>query len=204
MSSLATGQRNTNAFCQFLQLCPNLEALQLHWYGTYRPWDLTQALVEEKRFFDRVADFCRFPSLERLTLKGIYTSEAALISFLRQTRLRSLDMEEIHLYLTDHDTTDTFRPVFDYLVGHSERLEHVHFDNLFEADRLIFFNNAPGHPHFPHSAGPNGPNVITRTGADARKPIEYHLRIGWGGLPGSPYVHEQRMKRQLEYGPSRY
>jgi hypothetical protein len=64
MRSFTTGERHTKAICRFLELCPELEYLQLHWYNLRRA-NLTDALSEEQRFFDRIAESCRFPSLKR-------------------------------------------------------------------------------------------------------------------------------------------
>ncbi|KAF8852666.1 hypothetical protein BDZ45DRAFT_807246 [Acephala macrosclerotiorum] len=185
MQSLAFGQTNTRAVCQFLGLRPTLQDLQLHWYGTYSAYpdeELTDAL-SEKSFFDRIAQSCRFPSLDRHTLKGIYTSEAAFLAFLHQVQqLRHLDMDEIHL-----DSRGKFRPIYGYLTQNMPQLEYVHLDNLYE-EKLIHFN-APGKPHFPHPGRrSDGPNTITRTGADARKPIEY--QFSHGVALGSPQANE--------------
>lgn len=194
--SLAFGQKHVSSISRFLQLCPNLKALQLHWYWTLAPVYLSRAMTEETYFFDHIAESCQFPSLERLTLRGIYTSEAALVSFLRQVKLRSIDIEYIHIKLQGR-----FRPVFDCLVEHSEHLEHIHFGNLFEADRPIFFNDTPEFPLFPHSSEGNSPKAIIRTGVYARRPIEYHLRPR-NPLPFScPMKEEQRKYLSLEYGP---
>ncbi|KFZ23875.1 hypothetical protein V502_01636 [Pseudogymnoascus sp. VKM F-4520 (FW-2644)] len=190
MRALATGERHTNALCKFLQYCPVLEDLQLHWYNL-RVSNLTDALTEEQRFFDRVAQSCQFPFLKRFTLKGIRTSDAALLSFLRQVQLNSIEMEEIHLH------TGKFHPVFDYLVKHMEKLEYVHLDNLWE-NQLIYFD-APGEPHFDISGPPMGPNVLTRSGADARMPIKYQHSSGYPS--GTMEATNWRRKRQRQYGP---
>ncbi|KAF8852746.1 hypothetical protein BDZ45DRAFT_729992 [Acephala macrosclerotiorum] len=173
MQSPAFGRANAEAICQFLQLCPRLTDLQLHWYRTYHRQGKTwsAALSDEMHFFDRITESCRFPCLERLTLKGIYTNGTALASFLRQVQISSLDMQEIHL-----GSSGAFRPVFDYLSDHMQQLEYLHLDELWES-KLINFD-APGKPHFPSiGRGPHGPHAITRTGEDARKVIGY--RRGW-------------------------
>ncbi|CZR69080.1 uncharacterized protein PAC_18981 [Phialocephala subalpina] len=198
--SLAFGQANTSAICRFLELCPALRDLQLHWYNTYGSHSedaLTDPLKEEKSFFDRIARSGRFPSLHRCTLKGIYTSEAALLSFSRQVQhLHHLDMDEIHL-----GTSGMFRPFFEYLAQDMPELEYLHLDNLWE-ERLIYFD-APGKSHFPHSGRrSNGPNTITRTGADARKPIRY--QFSHGVALGSPQASNWARKLRRQYGPSKY
>lgn len=190
MQALTTGERNTRAICKFLQHCPVLEDLQLHWYSL-RTINLTNAISEEELFFDRVAQSCRFPFLKRCTLKGIRTSAATLLSFLRQMQLNSIEMEEIYL------KSGEFRLVFDYLVKHMEQLEHVHLNDLWES-KLIYFD-APGEPHFPGSEPPIGPNTLTRTGADARMPIKYQQSRG--SASGSIEVSHWRQKRRIQYGP---
>lgn len=187
MQALATGERHTKAICQLLQLCPVLEDLQLHWYSL---WDSnhTAAVAEEVNFLNRVAQSCRFPSLKRWSLKGVSTSESTLLTFLRQTQLDRVEMEEIHLQ------SGKFRPVFDYLVEHMQ-LQHVHLDNLWEED-LIYFE-APGEPDFPGSE-PSGPNAITRTGADARKHIKGQF-IGGYPLDSAPFSN-WCARREKRYG----
>ncbi|CZR64768.1 uncharacterized protein PAC_14667 [Phialocephala subalpina] len=194
MESTAFGTENVAAICRFLQLCPHLEDLKLHFYGTYSiscAGGLTHALRAELLFFNQVSESCQFPCLGRLSLNGIYTSEAALLSFLRQAQLRSLDMNEIHLQ-------GTYRPIFDHLVEHMNQLEYVHLNDLFEANLINF--NAPGKPHFPTlGRRGNGPNEITRIGTDARKPIDYQLK---SGRPlGSPLIHNWIERRVSKYGP---
>ncbi|KFX98829.1 hypothetical protein V490_02088 [Pseudogymnoascus sp. VKM F-3557] len=190
MQALTTGERNTRAICKFLQLCPDLEDLQLHWYRL-RTTNLTNAISEENLFFDRVAESCRFPFLKRCILKGIRTSAATLLSFLRQMQLNSIEMEEIHLQPGE------FRLVFDFLAKHMDQLEHVHLNDLWER-RLIYFD-APGEPHFPGSRPPIGPNTLTRTGADARMPIKYQLSRGFA--LDSLKCSQWGKKKQIQYGP---
>jgi hypothetical protein len=192
MRFFATGERNTNAIGQILGLCPQLEDLQLHWYNL-RVANLTDTLLEEQRFFDRIAESCRFPSSKRCTLKGIYMSEAALLSFLRHIHLSSLEMEEVHLH------SGKFRPVFSFLAKHMEQLEHVHLDDLWE-ERLVCFD-APGKPHFPSSGRPSGPHNLTRTGADARRPIQY--QFNQGHALGSAEAANWYRQKTLLYGPPR-
>ncbi|KFY50679.1 hypothetical protein V495_00116 [Pseudogymnoascus sp. VKM F-4514 (FW-929)] len=188
MRALATGKRNTDALCKFLQCCPVLEDLQFHWYKLYLS-KLSHASNEEQRFFNRVAKSCQFPFLKRCTLKGIETSQTALLSFLRQVQLNSIVMEEVRL------RTGKFGPVFDYLVERMEQLEYLHFDNLRERD-LIYFD-APGKPHF--CCPGMGPNALTRSGTDARMPIKY--RFYNGSMSGEIEVTRWIIKRQREYGP---
>lgn len=65
MQALTTGERHTEAICEFLQHCsPVLEDLHLHRYKL-RTINLSNAISEEKQFFDRIAQSCRFPFLKR-------------------------------------------------------------------------------------------------------------------------------------------
>ncbi|KFY09063.1 hypothetical protein V492_05653 [Pseudogymnoascus sp. VKM F-4246] len=194
MRAHASGRRHTDALCKFLQRCPVLEDLQLHWYRLYA-FQLSRASNEEQRFFNRVVQSCQFPFLKRCTLKGIKTTETALLSFLRQMQLNSIVMEEIHL------RTGKFGPVFDCLVERMEQLEYLHFENLWESQLILF--DAPGKPHF-CGPGMRPPHVLTRTvltrsGADARMPIKYKLDSG--RTSGEMEVTNWIMKRQREYGP---
>lgn len=123
MQAFTTGERNTEAICEFLQHCSSvLEDLHLHWYKL-RTINLSNSISEEKQFFDRVAQPCRFPFHKRCTLKGIETSEARLLSFLCYLQqLHSIDMEEIHI------RTGSLRSVFAYL----GQLDYLHLNALWE------------------------------------------------------------------------
>ncbi|KAE8349598.1 hypothetical protein BDV28DRAFT_140955 [Aspergillus coremiiformis] len=169
MPPFKVGRTNTHAITYFLNLCPKLETLQLHWYNLDL-LNLTEAQKEEQLFFNRIVDFCRFEGLKHLTLKGIYTSEMKLHYFLRHIRLRSLSMEQIRL------DRGTFRPIFEYLSLNMRQLRYIHFDDFWE-EKLLYFE-APGQPHFPSAGGLNLPNAITRTGSDARKLVEYRFSPG--------------------------
>lgn len=138
MQALTNGERHTEAICEFLQHCSSvLEGLHLHWYKL-RTINLSNAISEEKQFFDRVAQPCRFPFLKRWTLKGIETSEARLLSFLcHLQQLHSIDMEELHI------RTGSLRPLFAYL----GQLEYLHLNALWEKKMIHF--DAPGEPQYP-------------------------------------------------------
>lgn len=75
---------------------------------------------------------------------------------MRQVRLNSLVMDRVILQL------GTFRPRFDHLVNHIDRLVYLHFDNLWEQDLLHF--EGPGKPHFKSIGRRVGPMELTRVG----------------------------------------
>lgn len=189
--TVAAGRRDVDAIVQFLGLCPELEDLQLHWYKLHLSNSI-HGLIVEQRFFDRVVECCRFPSLKRCALQGIATTEAALLAFLRHVRLRRFEMEEVHLL------TGTFHAVFALLAAHMEQLEYVHLDSLWET-RLICFD-APGEPYLPSSGPSSGPNVLTRTGADARQLIQYQYPVGYA--LGTVAAADWHRRRRHLYGPS--
>lgn len=120
--------------------------------------------MEERRFFDRIATSCEFPSLKKLTLKGIFTTDEAILSLLRSVHLHSLQMEWIVL-----QPGGKFRPIFDHLKQSMPTLEYLHLDNLFEEGSILHFD-VPGEKHFEGAVNynVNGPNVIVRTGISAR------------------------------------
>ncbi|GAM84430.1 hypothetical protein ANO11243_024260 [Dothideomycetidae sp. 11243] len=186
--SLAAGDRNSKAICHFLELCPQLEILELHWYRL--SYESTEARNRERHFFDQVADSVRLPLLRSLSLRGIHVNEKGLRTFFSHTPLLSkLNMEEIHMQAGRFQ--DVFRSVLP-------RLDSLHLDNLWE-DMLIYFD-APGEPHFPSSGrGKQGTNEITRYGMDARAPIKF-LRVPGRAL-GSAAASNWRRRRSRRYGP---
>jgi len=183
------GTIHTKNVCRFLRLCPNLEELELQWYNlAWTP--RTEASIEERHFFNRIAQFHPLASLKRCTLQGIYTTATDLINFLTHPSLSSMTMDHVRL------EPGKWSLVFDKLLTHP--LEFLHFDSLSE-DRLIWFH-APGKPHYPTTGRrKTGPNVITRTGSDARKPIKYEVTQG-RALDSPECTRFMRKTKEL-YGP---
>jgi hypothetical protein len=189
LNDKALGKSHAEDISRLLELCPQLESLDLHWYNLYAELNDTQ--IEERRFFGHIIQLEQVSQLRNCRLTGIYTSEVELLAFLQKaTELVSSDMEEIHL------EAGKFSPIFNYLTTNVPHLEHLHLDDLWES-RLICFES-PGQPHFPSSAT-NGPNAITRIGADCQRTVKY--RLTRGHALGSAPAANWRRRKGLQYGP---
>jgi hypothetical protein len=189
LNDKALGKIHAKDISRLLELCLQLESLDLHWYNLYAKLD--DAQIEERRFFSHIIQLKQVSQLRNCQLKGIHTNEVELLAFLkRATELVSLSMEEIHLEV------GKFGPIFNYLTSNVPHLEHLHLDDLWES-RLICFES-PGQPHFPSSAA-NGPNAITRIGADCQRTIKY--RWTRGHALGSAPAANWRRRKGLQYGP---
>jgi hypothetical protein len=191
LNDKALGKGFAEDISRLLELCPQLESLDLHWYQLYAKLNENDTQIEERRFFSHIVQSKQVSQLRNCQLKGIYTNEAALLAFLQKaTELVSFSMEEVHLEV------GKFGPIFNCLTTHLRHLEHLHLDDLWES-RLICFE-CPGQPHFPSSAA-NGPNAITRIGADCQLTIKYRMTRGHA-LGSAPAANWHRRK-VLQYGP---
>ncbi|RHZ49309.1 hypothetical protein CDV55_101421 [Aspergillus turcosus] len=163
----AAGRRHANDIARLLQLCQQLQKLELHWYNLHTI-KLDEAEMEERQFFTHVVQLAPFTQLRHCRLDGIYTDEITLLTFLQKaSQLSHFSMEEIHLQ------SGKFGPIFDYLTSHAQHLNELHLNNLWES-RLICFDE-PGKPHFPTTAASDGPNILTRTGVGCRREIRYRF-----------------------------
>ncbi|KAF2151108.1 hypothetical protein K461DRAFT_279893 [Myriangium duriaei CBS 260.36] len=175
---------------RLLRKCPRLEEWELHWFQLSSPH--TEAQKCTQCFFDHIV--IKLPRLKALSLKGIHTSQAALLAFFAHVPLLStLVLEGVRL------EEGGFRGVFDYV---RTRLRYLHFDNLWEKDqrrdRLVHFD-IPGEPHFPSDLYDCGPNQISRQGKAVRQVIKYHLAMG---MPmSSPQYTVWLAKRRMKFGP---
>lgn len=70
----AAGQRHANDIAQLLQLCQQLQKLELHWYNLHII-KLDEAEMEERQFFTHVVQLAPFTQLRHCRLDGIYTDE---------------------------------------------------------------------------------------------------------------------------------
>ncbi|EEA25967.1 hypothetical protein TMatcc_005779 [Talaromyces marneffei ATCC 18224] len=176
---------------RLLELCQQVEKLELHWYNL-RQIKLDKSDVEERQFLTRVLQSTHFGQLQLCQLKGIYTDEITLLTFLQKaSQLCGLSMEWVHLH------TGKFRPIFDYLTTHASHLNELHLNNLWES-RLIYFYG-PGKPHFPTSSASDGPNNLTRRGVDCHRTIRY--RFSKGFVRGSAQAANGRRRNNILYGP---
>ncbi|KAF2150414.1 hypothetical protein K461DRAFT_280428 [Myriangium duriaei CBS 260.36] len=174
---------------RFVEFCPSLVSLELHWYNTAPARPNIQS--QDYLFFNTLANSVRLLYLQSLSLRGIYVTESSLLSFLSHAApLTSLIMEETHL------TTGSFTPIFATVVL---TLDHLHLDTLYSPEGMLQFFG-PGKPHFPTSGeGRKGPFHLQRDGADARQPIQYDFVSGYS--LGSPDLHRRMEWRARHYGP---
>jgi hypothetical protein len=183
------GKSYAEAISEILELCPQLESLDLHWYNLYLK--MNDAHMKERRFFSHVIQSKQLSQLRYCKLKGIYTNEIDLLAFVKKaTELSSLSMEDIHLEV------GKLGPIFNHLTTNLPHLEYLHFDDLWES-RLICFDS-PGQPHFSSDA-PNGPNDLTRIGVDCQRTIKY--RLTRGHTLGSARSAIWYRRHALLYGP---
>lgn len=189
---LAAGKGYVDDIKRWLERCPQLERLELHWYKL-RSHELSEAQIEEQRFFSQIAQLDNhFSKLRNCRLDGIHTDGDSLLAFFRQTiQLASLTMDHVHL------KWGIFAPVFDHLTNHLPHLTHLYLDSLSESSIICF--DDPGRPYLPSTCDTNGPSHLTRTGADCQRAISY--RFFKGRVKGSPDVIRWRRRQALLYGP---
>lgn len=189
---LATGQGYVDDIKHLLELCPHLESLELHWFSL-RTYELGSAELEEQGFFNKIAQLDNhFSKLQHCRLEGIHTDGAAILAFFQQTtQISSLTMRNINL------KSGTFAPVFDFLTNHMPHLAYLHLESLFERQRICF--DEPGKAWLPTTCRANGPNELTRTGADCQRAIGY--RFFKGRVKGSSDAIKWRRRQALLYGP---
>lgn len=192
IDSMRLGQRYVNDIRRFLELCPYLGTLELHWCRLQPQTEQNEAQIEEGRFFTEIAKLDNLCYLQNCQLYGIHTDEAALLAFFKQTtQLRSLTMEEIDL------EEGKFASVFSCLTNQLPNLSYIHLADLYETCRICF--NDPGRPSLPFTSRTNGPDTITRTGVACQRPIGY--RFLKGQLVDCAEVMRWYRKRCLLYGP---
>lgn len=182
------------AISRFLELMPFLEDLDLHWFNL-RNFTRTNVDKQEQISFDSCYTSIPSTALKVCVLRGLHTTENALLDFLRQTSATRITLQEIHLHL------GTFRPILDTLTSHDGNFEYLHLDDLFESeksDRLIYFKQT-GLPKFPSRGEAVGPSEVIREGEDVRQALEY--AFGRGRPLGSPEARRWNLARATMFGP---
>jgi hypothetical protein len=191
--SLPSAERHVNASGRLLGLCPKLEKLELCWYKLHST-NLSEAMIEEQRFFTHIVELAQLSQLRSCRLEGIETDESTLLAFFNKaSQLSRLTMEEIHLKI------GKFGPVFNVISGELQHLEYLHLEDLWES-RLICFEG-PGKSVMPTSNKSDGPNSLTREVDELRRRrrgIGYRLMKGQ--VLGSAQAANWR-RRELLYGP---
>jgi hypothetical protein len=198
--STDAGNRRVQAVVNFFSLIPNIEELNLDWYGSRIPGTIparntqTAADYAEKYFFDKISLAVSFQRLKHLTLRGLHTTQAALQNFLIvPTSLEQVNLAYIHL-------TGSFRPILDCLTSPDTGLTQFHLDDIYEQRKLIHFaiKGRPKIPFEPEEPSP-GPSEVLRKGRDVTLPLEYGFASG-RPLQG-PQLALFRRRQREQFGP---
>lgn len=180
-------ENTSRHLCHLISSSPELEHLDLRWFNIHGP-DQSDMQLDEKRFFAGVPTLA-MPFLQSVSLRGITTSEEALLSFLEgHPRLVQISLEEFHL------EQGHFRSIFVHLTEHL-KLDSLCLDDLWEGV-LIQFPGSAGEPHFPH---PDGPTWIKRTGLETQREIVY--RPMRGHVKASAKASNWHRRKASLYGP---
>jgi hypothetical protein len=191
MKAEAADEINFIGLRKILELCSQLEELELHqyWIGTGL---LAPADLHYERLFRLAAEIDVLPHLKRIELRGSDVREEDLLAFIQRTGVRKLSMYKVRL------SFGTFRSIFNYCTSEAASMEELCFHELFETGGRVFFDG-PGPCQFPPQTGPGGTDTLWRISAEVRQQISYYS----AGAPmvGSPATAEYLLKRYIEYGP---
>ncbi|KAK4631273.1 hypothetical protein CLAFUW4_03917 [Fulvia fulva] len=113
-----------------LTSCPNLEAVDLHWYNDdidHRP---ISAASDEKHFLNQISS--PYLNLRNLTLRGISCQSSALLTLLQSApKLQTTTLEHIH-----PSGNGSFKPIPSF-----QSLQHLHLNDLTEASNFNRIQN---------------------------------------------------------------
>ncbi|MCJ1312357.1 hypothetical protein MMC25_006031 [Agyrium rufum] len=173
---------------QVSHMLPNLETLDLHWFGH------VSANCYMGGFSPNGLDTnteLGFPRLEHCVLRGVYAIESELLQFLKAHRLMTLKLANFNLI------SGTWSSVFACLVAPNSSITLYDLDDVFEGTHLVHFY-APGSSKFPCANGGIGPSNLRREGTHVKDPIRYHTTSGTA--LGSWQYHVWTRQRVFDYG----
>lgn len=178
---------------KFLQLCPRLEKLDLHFFKIWSRTEEAQSdmLVQERHFLDHIADSMTFPNLKSCTLRGIRCRSMSLHQFL-ESAPKLQDVEIMKANLTDGQWSLIFNALC------ARKLELLHLDDLYERGQ-VYFLGVPGKPKLASEGQRRGTDELTRSGTDTALPIKY--QVAHGRLLGSPVKDRFLAICRWLYGP---
>jgi hypothetical protein len=197
MQAEAEDEGNFIGLAKFLQLCRQLEDLEIHHYRL-RSGLLGTLDLHLERVLQRVAEAETLPKLKRLELRGVYVREQDLLAFLQRTGVHKLFMYWVILY------GGTFRSIFDYCTSNAAGMEELYFHKLLEEGRSFYFEGLGASHSQPHligaDPGPRG-DTLQRKGDEVKEQIIYSF--GGGGVRelSSPKQMERIQQGYREYGP---
>jgi len=178
------------------RIMPSLETLDLHWYNV-RGVNYT---VPSQHSNPREAVNDK-PSLnlEECSLRGIYTSGADLLHFLKTVQPGSVTMADVHL------VSGSYVPIMDYFADPDSPVRSYHLDdiwaprvNQWETDHNLVHFEAPGQPKFRYSRDTPGPSTLIRLGSQVKDVV--HYRYAQGRALGSGQKYRWSTNKGIEFG----
>ncbi|KAK3059175.1 hypothetical protein LTR09_000741 [Extremus antarcticus] len=181
--------KDYDAILRLLELFPNLQTLEMHWYNarSYRLAELASGRPD-------LLEYCtkqevNLKSLNTLVLRGAAATGQSLLRFLQSVPAKSVSLAEFHII------DERFTSILEYCTSDEAGLEHVSFDDMWEPS-LVYFDGMKS--KFPVLGGSRGGQTLERRGPEVRKPIQYHF----AQRPlGSPAAYRWHTIKQAEYGP---
>lgn len=197
-SARARDPLNFPGVADFLKLTPNLESLDLRMYNT-----LDGPPYPYYKVFVAIAAGVRLPNLKRLVLRGIWTSEGALLRFLRcHPTIEELDLRDIHITGATWDKTLT-------RFSRMRHLEKLHLENLWSSSERLL-NLEPEDARFDDGLRGPGHSFPARRGTmvhtrdigmeEVKAGLEFKQLTGAHGK-GSRSLMGWIKHRRLTYGP---
>lgn len=136
---IARSRLSARAFGQFLELCPGLVGLDLHWHN-FAPHQPSKAINEEEQFLSRVEGQKQLPALGNLGLYHLRVKDDVLITFLKSVSLERVTLQGVML------KSGRYQETFDHLS--SARLKHLNLRNLWEQFGPVSYMKNEGPPFF--------------------------------------------------------
>ncbi|KAI0122364.1 hypothetical protein F4814DRAFT_408467 [Daldinia grandis] len=146
-----------------LSLMPHLKEFDIHWYNTGVN---TSTSSEDRAVHIAASDYPEFAHLQACYLRGLYIPGSDLLEFLKAARPGWLSLIDVHL------VSETWAPVFDYLMSMDSPTTTCVFDDIREGDRLVHFD-VPGQSKFPYKGVTMGPSTLTKSQDDVKDAIHY-------------------------------
>jgi hypothetical protein len=174
MRAEMTAEVNFIGIAKLLQVSSQLEEFEMHEYRFCKALNPNRERQLE-RLLQRAAEMDTLPRLKLIEPHGLWVREQDLLAFVRRTSICKLFLDNIYM------SSGTFRSLFDYCTSDAARLEKFYFRGLFEAANhgMLYFDG-PGRsmykPTFSVGAGPIDGDILERTGAEVKRPINIILR----------------------------
>jgi hypothetical protein len=171
-----------------LNTMPKLESLDIHWssLGSVSA-DSASASSEYSSGSRDVTD----TSLRSCVLRGIYTTEKALLAFITAAKPSAIILKDIRLI------SGTYTSIFDHLAASDGSVSMYYLDDLRENNKLVHFK-IPGRSKFEYLDELKGPSTLRKEVDDKKEVIRYDICNGWPR--GSPEFMSWSKGKIQEYG----